>query len=224
VVDAPPAPSRPEPAVAPEPAADGEPGPARRFAAAARLFSRLAFWRRKGEADKTADEEAETQRDILPPSPTGETAEVPPRRPLGKRILLFFMRKTVWLPTAGILLVMLGALASTLLTRGQHADQDQALRSLQAAKLQLEQENRKLRAMPPIVATAAKPTAATPTTPAHEATDPAFDIGVGAGTGTSMPAEDSGDCLVTDKGKVGESLRRCIEAFNSATSGNTRKR
>jgi hypothetical protein len=39
-----------------------------------------------------------------------------------------------------------------------------------------------------------------------------------------MPAEDSGDCLVTDKGKVGESLRRCIEAFNSATSGNTRKR
>lgn len=211
------------PALLPESATDTEASTASKPGLAARVLGRLALWRRKGEASEAAEAEADAQQTLPASVSTDEASEAPPRRPLGKRILLVLIKKTVWVPAAAVLLVALGALSSVLFMRAQQAEQDKALRALQAAKLKLERENRTLRAQPATTAaTVATSPSATPAAPHKD--DPAFDIAVQPGRDSAGAADESGDCIVSDKEKVGESLRRCIETFNRATSVATKKR
>ena len=195
------------------------------------VFARAMFWRRPAAAasaehaaeDATPAEAmetaADTQQDLRSP-PTGDApAEAPPRRALGKRILRVAMRKTVWMPAAALLLLTLGAVASAVLMHARQAGEGSALRSLQAAKLQLEQENRQLRARPAIIPA---PTAQLPApSPAPNGdSQPGVDLAAQAANrpANTTAGTGAGDCVVTEKEKVGESLRRCIEAFNQATS------
>lgn len=196
------------------------------------VFGRAMFWRRPAAAARAEhaaehaapaeplmETAADTQRDLPPPATAEAPAEAPPRRPLGKRILRVAMRKTVWMPAAALLLLALGAVASAVLMHARQAGESSALRSLQAAKLQLEQENRQLRARPAIIpAPAAQPAAPSPA-PNGES-KPGVDLAAQAANRPVNPTAGTGagDCVVMEKEKVGESLRRCIEAFNQATS------
>lgn len=190
---------------------------------AVRFLERIAFWRRAGKAQENVEAEADTQTNLPAAGPAEAPADGAVHRPLAKRVLLIFVKKTVWLPAAAVLLIALGAGLSTLTMRAQQGEQDKAMRTLRAEKLQLERENQKLRAQPAIIpATVTKPA---PAAAASRATaDPAFAVAADSGQSGSGGENGSGDCLVTDKEKVGESLRRCIEAFNQATSSSGRKR
>lgn len=196
------------------------------------VFARAMFWRRPAAAasaehaaedaapaEPLMETAADTQRD-LPAPPGGDApAGAPPRRALGKRILRVAMRKTVWMPAAALLLLTLGAVASAVLMHAREASERDALRALQAAKLQLEQENRQLRARPAIIpAPAAQPAAPSPAPDGDG--KPGVELAAQAASSPAKPsARTAGaDCVVTEKEKVGESLRRCIEAFNQATS------
>jgi hypothetical protein len=175
------------------------------------LLARLAFWRRTPAA---ADEASEAEASPAGPADgtAAEDGEAPPRPPLAKRLLAILLRKTVWMPAAGLLLITLGALGSIAYMRAQHAESNKALHALQAAKLQLEQENRKLRTQPaPAPTPPSKPTAVVP----HQAAvDPAFDV---ASAANPAGGDSSGnDCMISNKDDAGASLKHCIEAFNQA--------
>jgi hypothetical protein len=192
---------------APEPEAATGTSPARR------ILGRLAFWRRSADAEAPLDPEADPLQEAALPPPTGgpDTQSETAVRPFAKRVLGVCLRKTVWVPAAAMLLLTVGATGTMLATRAQYSDQEAALRALAAQKLRLEQENQQLRARPAIIPAptqAPSPTLDGPGQEAAIARPPARRTGRPAGS----------DCLVTDKATVGESLRRCIEAFNQATS------
>lgn len=178
----------------------------------ARGFHRLAVWRRRPATDD-APPAAEPER-RPPPPPASEDETEARRPPLGKRLLPILTKKAVWLPAAAVLMAALGAVLSALIMRGQQGDQEQALRTLRAEKLKLEQENQNLRAQPAIIparAATQAPAARPPDDSAHEAGDllPQPER-------TADAAGDGADCIVTGKDGVGDSLRRCIEMYNRA--------
>lgn len=189
----------------------------------ARILGSLAFWRRKqpsaAEAEVEEPEKSPAGK-AAPPAPDGEEDETP--HPFPQRFLAVLARKWVWIPAGGLALIAAGVFTTLLILRSQQAEHDRALRELQAAKAKLEQENKMLRNRPAMApaATTAKPAPAQ----AVAKIDPAFDVATGNSGGANSGKGDGGDCMLSDKSNAGESLRRCIEAFNRATSGSTRKK
>jgi hypothetical protein len=220
-------PPEPTPVDAAEPATDAEAGEAKPSRIST-LVARLAFWRRtaKNDAD-TADEAAAP--DNAPPSARSRLdapppdEEAPSRPPLAKRALTFLMKKKVWMPATAVLLVALTATGSISYMQAQRSSQDKALQQLQMAKLQLEEENKKLRAQPTMIPAPNKPNSR-PEAAAKPSVDPAFDIPQSEQSlKASAAARENGDCVVTDKETVGQSLKRCIESFNQASTSGTKK-
>jgi hypothetical protein len=196
-----------------------EPTPPRRIM---RILGRLAGWRRRPPAMPGGDAEAPeaAQDEDAPPPPADEAAAPAPRRSRHSALLT---RKWLWLPAGALTLIALSAFTTQLVLRRATDDREQALHALQVAQAKLEQENRLLRARPgsapPPAAPAAPPPPDTLPITKH---DPAFDVAP-APTGPVSDKGQAGDCMVADKDHVGTSLRRCIEAFNRATSGTAKK-
>lgn len=203
---------------------DGEPAESKP-GLMARLAARVASWRRKptaqGSADEAPDEPPPAARAKEDTPPSDE--ETPPRPPLAKRILAVLLKKSVWMPSTALLLVAVSTISSITYMRSQQSQQEQALKKLQAAKFQLERENQKLRKkknLPPAPegkdAHEKTTVAANTEEPIPSASETTVDAG--ARPKASGAASAGGDCLVGDKADVGESLRRCIEGFNAAST------
>ncbi len=214
----------PEPAAA-ESASDartetGEPKPG----LVARLAARLTVWRR---TTQTSSEAADS--DGAPPAAPDAAPDAVPdgqeesaRPSLVKRIAAILLKKSVWMPVAAILLIAVSTVTSITVMRAQQAGRDKALHSLQAEKQELEQENQKLRTQGTIIPAPIAHAAANPSQPDQNHPDPAFDLS----SKPQPPARVTGgnDCIVSDKKNAGESLKRCIEAFNRVAGGQTRPR
>lgn len=236
VPDMPP-PSEPLPpadatATPPEPGDDttnDKPGLAAQLAA---RLSVLAFWRRKAATgddapEQAADKMVDSGNAPAKPDATVDDEEAAPRPPIAKRVLAFMLKKSVWMPAAAVLLVTLSAGAAITFMHAQQHSQEKALQTLQAAKLKLERENKQLRTQQAIIRapsdkkTGEEKLAATHAAEASERDpDPAFD----AAGKTSPSHADGGDCVVTDKSNVAESLKSCIAAFNQTTTLSRQKR
>jgi hypothetical protein len=190
------------------------------------LLARLAFWRRSEPAEDAFSEipPIPPGRSMLPPAETADDGEQPAKAPLWQPVLARLKNQWVWLPTAALVLLALGALGMMAFMRGQYGAQAQALQALKNAKQKLEQENESLRTAQAVVPAPVIGKPASLPTPVPDKRDPAFDIVQSQPDGSAAAGLESDDCIVTDKEKVGESLKRCIEAFNglsvsSAKSG-----
>lgn len=200
------------------------------------LLARAQFWRKKADASETGSEadEALDATQVMPPMdapPPGLPPDAPPSQPeneedqykppLIKRILATLMKKSVWMSAAALLLIGISAAVSVTLMRGAHQDDEKAMKALQSEKEKLEAENKKLREQASAQPKPGKiiiPSPEKPREDAHSAQTQSESAPVTTAiTDTPRKSAPSGaDCLIADKGQAGESLKRCIEAFNQS--------
>jgi hypothetical protein len=184
------------------------------------FWARLKFWRRKSVPDAEEATEAAKTSDTPPPTETAPPdADTPPAPPFLKRLLGLLLRKAVWMPAVGILLVAVGAAVSVSFMRGMQANQAKAMQDLEAAKLKLEQENQKLRTAQTLAPAPAAAAPASETKPPESVTSEMEAKQPSTHATSRAPGRIGGDCVVADREGVGTSLKDCIDAYNQAARG-----
>ena len=128
---------------------------------------------------------------------------------LTNTVLGWVRRKIVWIPALTLFLLGIGT-ALTLLITNKMSAQEEALHYLQIQAKKLEQENQVLKnSRGKTIVTKAQPPVVVLPLPA-----------VSRSTNETTMKENShgGDCLLSDKTNVRESLKSCIEAFNASSN------
>lgn len=147
-----------------------------------------------------------------------ELSETPPKK---RRIPL---KKLLFIALPVLMIILIASVASVMLIRSNTRQQEAItlenkhkktleaeFKKLQEKNSALLEENKKLRSIPapPPAAAMQEATSGTISKVAPETLPP--------DSNGSKPSPTTGDCAVTNKGSAGESLKRCIDAYNAAS-------